>query len=168
MRLTRAAACRSLVGCLLALSMTSPVLAQPRPATVLDLASQQKSLTTFVAAVHTAGLDDTLKAAGPYTVYAPSDEAFAKMPAADRAALLGSPERLKAVLLGHIVKGEMVKMRDGDSVVTSGAVSTAAGRDLAFAVDDRDRQTVAGAHLVQWDLRADNGCVNVIDKVLLP
>ena len=167
MRLTRAAACRSLAGCLIALSLTSPVLAQPRPATVLELAAQQKNLTTFVAAVHTAGLDDTLKAAGPYTIYAPSDEAFAKMPAADRTALLGSPERLKAVLLGHVVK-DMVKMRDGDSNVTSGAVSSAAGRDLAFSVDDRDRQLVGGAHLITADLRADNGCVNVIDKVLLP
>lgn len=167
MRLTRAAACRSLAGCLIALSLTSPVLAQPRPATVLDLAAQQKNLTTFVAAVHTAGLDDTLKGAGPYTVYAPSDDAFARMPAADRAALLASPERLKAVLLGHVVN-DMVKMHDGDNAITSGSVPSAAGRDLAFSVDDRDRQLVAGAHVIQADLRADNGCVNVIDKVLLP
>lgn len=169
MRLTRAAACRSLVGCLVALSLASPVLAQPQAATVLELAAQQKNLSTFVAAVHTAGLDDTLKAAGPYTVYAPSDEAFAKMPAADRAALLGSPERLKAVLLGHLVKGETVKMRDGDGgAITSGAVSTAAGRDLAFSVDDRDRQLVGGAHVLATDMLAGNGSLNVIDKVLLP
>ena len=167
MRLTRAAACRSLAGCLLALSLTAPALAE-RPATVLDLAAQQKNLTTFVAAVHTAGLDDMLKAAGPITVYAPTDEAFAKMPAADRAALLGSPERLKAVLLGHVVK-DMVKMHDGDSgYVTSGSVPSAAGRDLVFGVDDRDRTTVAGARLVQADLQADNGSINTIDKVLLP
>jgi uncharacterized surface protein with fasciclin (FAS1) repeats len=166
MRLTRAAACRTLVGCLVALSLTSPALAQPRPATVLDLAAQQKNLTTFVAAVHTAGLDDTLKSAGPYTVYAPSDEAFAKMPAADREALLGSPERLKAVLLGHVVK-DMIKMRDGDTTVTSGSAPSAGGRDLAFALDDHERQLVGGARLIQWDLRADNGCLNVIDKVLL-
>jgi uncharacterized surface protein with fasciclin (FAS1) repeats len=167
MRLTRAAACRSLAGCLLALSLTAPALAQ-RPATVLDLAAQQKNLTTFVAAVHTAGLDDMLKAAGPITIYAPTDEAFAKMPAADRTALLGSPERLKAVLLGHVVK-DMVKMHDGDSgYITSGSVPSAAGRDLVFGTDDRDQTTVGGARLVQADLRADNGCVNTIDKVLLP
>src|ERR1700738_1406601 len=116
MRLTRAAACRTLVGCLVALSLSSPVLAQPRPANVLELAAQHKNLSTFVAAVHTAGLDDTLKAAGPYTLHAPTDEAFAKMPAADREALLASPKRLKAVLLGHVVK-DMIKMRDGDSIV---------------------------------------------------
>jgi uncharacterized surface protein with fasciclin (FAS1) repeats len=167
MRLTRAAACRSLAGCLIALSLTAPALAQ-RPATVLDLAAQQKNLTTFVAAVHTAGLDDLLKGAGPITVYAPTDEAFAKMPAADRTALLGNPERLKAVLLGHVVK-DMVKMRDADSgTITSGAVTSAAGRDIAFGVDDRDNTTVGGARLVQADLQAGNGCVNTIDKVLLP
>ena len=59
-------------------------------------------------------------------------------------------------------------MRDGDSAITSGSVTSAAGRDLAFGVDDRERTTVGGARLVQWDLQAANGCVNTIDKVLLP
>jgi len=166
MRLTRAAACRSLAGCLIALSLTSPALAQPRPATVLELAAQQKNLTTFVAAVHAAGLDDTLKGAGPFTVYAPTDEAFAKLPAADREALLHDSARLKTVLLGHVVN-DMIKMHDGDTSVTSGYVASAAGRDVRFGLDG-DRQTVSGAHVLQTDLRADNGCVNTIDKVLLP
>jgi uncharacterized surface protein with fasciclin (FAS1) repeats len=165
MRLTRAAACRSFAGCLIALSLAAPALAQ-RPATVLELASQQKNLSTFVAAVHTAGLDDTLRAAGPVTVYAPTDEAFARIPAADRAALLADPARLRTILLGHVVR-DMVKMRDGDAAITSGSVTNAAGRELGFAVDG-DRTTVGGAHLIQADLRADNGCVNTIDKVLLP
>ena len=129
MRLTRAAAFRSLAGCLLALSLTGPALAQPRAATVLDLAGQQKNLTTFVAAVHAAGLDDTLKAAGPITVYAPTDEAFAKLPAADRDALMHDPARLKALLLGHVVN-DMIKMRDGDSTITSGSVASAGGGTL--------------------------------------
>jgi uncharacterized surface protein with fasciclin (FAS1) repeats len=166
MRLTRVAACRSLVGCLFALSLAAPALAQPRLATVLELAAQQKNLTTFVQAVHTAGLDDMLKGAGPITVYAPSDEAFAKLPAAERDSLLSSPDRLRTLILGHLVK-DMVKMRDGDSAVTSGSVENAAGRELAFATDDRDRTTVGGAHLLATDLRADNGCVNVIDRVLI-
>jgi uncharacterized surface protein with fasciclin (FAS1) repeats len=165
MRLTRAAACRSIAGCLLALSLGSPALAQP--ATVLDLAAQQKNLTTFVAAVHTAGLDDTLKAAGPYTIYAPTDDAFAKLPAAQRTALLADPARLKAVILGHVVK-DRVMMHDGDTWVSSGSVSSVAGRDIAFALDGNDRSTVGGAGLVRWDLRADNGSLNTIDKVLLP
>jgi uncharacterized surface protein with fasciclin (FAS1) repeats len=165
MRLTRAAAFRSLAGCLLALSLTGPALAQPRPATVLDLAAQQKNLTTFVAAVHAAGLDDTLKAAGPITVYAPTDEAFAKLPAADRDALMHDPARLKALLLGSVVN-DMILMRDGDSTITSGSVPTAGGRSLEFGVDG-DRATVGGAHVVTSDLKAGNGCITTIDKVLL-
>ncbi|MDB5027503.1 MAG: hypothetical protein JWO66_1192 [Candidatus Eremiobacteraeota bacterium] len=166
MRLTLAAAFRTLAGCLIALSLTSPALAKPRPATVLDLAAQQSNLTTFVAAVHTAGLDSVLKAAGPITVYAPTDEAFAKLAPAQRDALLKDPARLKACILGHVVNDE-VRMRDGDTAVTSGAIASAAGPEVRFGVDG-ERQTVGGAHLLQSDLRADNGRVHTIDKVLLP
>jgi len=165
MRLTRAAAFRSLAGCLLALSLTGPALAQPRAATVLDLAGQQKNLTMFVAAVHAAGLDDTLKAAGPLTVYAPTDDAFAKLPAADRDALMHDPARLKALLLGLTVNA-MIVMRDGETAVTSGTAPTAGGSSLTFGMDG-DRQTVAGAHVVSRDLRADNGCITTLDKVPL-
>jgi uncharacterized surface protein with fasciclin (FAS1) repeats len=165
MRLTRAAAFRSFAGCLLALSLTGPALAQPRAATVLELAAQQKNLNTFVAAVHTAGLDDMLKAAGPITIYAPTDEAFAKLPAAQREALLSDPARLKALLLGHVVN-DMIKMRDGDSTITSGSVPSAGGGTLQFGLDG-ERTTVGGAHVISYDMRADNGCITTIDKVLL-
>jgi uncharacterized surface protein with fasciclin (FAS1) repeats len=165
MRLTRAAAFRSFAGCLLALSLTGPALAQPRAATVLELAAQQKNLNTFVAAVHTAGLDDMLKAAGPITIYAPTDEAFAKIPAAQREALMSDPARLKALLLGHVVN-DMIKMRDGDSTITSGSVPSAGGGTLTFGLDG-ERTTVGGAHVISYDLRADNGCITTIDKVLL-
>lgn len=165
MRLTRAAAFRSLAGCLLALSLTGPALAQPRAATVLELAAQQKNLNTFVAAVHTAGLDDMLKAAGPITIYAPTDEAFAKLPAAQRESLMNDPARLKALLLGHVVN-DMIKMRDGDSTITSGSVSSAGGGTLSFGLDG-ERTTVGGAHIVSYDLTAGNGCITTIDKVLL-
>ena len=165
MRLTRAAAFRSFAGCLLALSLTGPALAQPRAATVLELAAQQKNLNTFVAAVHTAGLDDALKAAGPFTIYAPTDEAFAKIPAAQREALMNDPARLKALLLGHVVN-DMIKMRDGDSTITSGSVPSAGGGTLMFGLDG-ERTTVGGAHVISYDLRADNGCITTIDKVLL-
>ncbi len=165
MRLTRAAACRSLVGGLIALTLTAPALAQPRPATVLDLAAQQKNLTTFVSAVHAAGLDDTLRGAGPLTVYAPTDEAFAKLPAAERDSLMADPARLKALLLGHVVN-DMVLIHDGDSTITSGSVTTAGGRDLTFG-GDSGRPMVGGAHVVQADLRANNGAITTIDKVML-
>jgi uncharacterized surface protein with fasciclin (FAS1) repeats len=165
MRLTRAAAFRSIAGCLLALSLTGPALAQPRAATVLELAAQQKNLNTFVAAVHAAGLDATLKAAGPITIYAPTDEAFAKLPAAQREALMNDPVRLKALLLGHVVN-DMIKMHDGDSTITSGSVPSVAGNQLVFGTD-QDRATVGGAHVITADLMANNGCITTIDKVLL-
>ena len=165
MRLTRAAACRSLVGCVLALTLTAPALAQ-QPRTVLDLAAQQKNLSTFVAAVHTAGLDDILKAAGPITVYAPTDAAFAKLSDAERSALLSDPARLKALITGSIIN-QLVVMHDGDAWVTSGSIASVGGRDIVFGTDG-ERSTVGGAHVVQTDLRAENGSITTVDKVLLP
>jgi uncharacterized surface protein with fasciclin (FAS1) repeats len=165
MRLTRIAVCRSLAASLFALALAVPAAALTS-ATVLDVAAQQKNLNTFVAAVHTAGLDDALRAAGPLTVYAPTDEAFAKLPAAERTALLGDPARLKAVLLGHIVN-VAIRMRQDDSIVTSGLVPTAGGREIAFGVDG-ERTTVGAAHLLKADIQAGNGSINTIDKVLLP
>ncbi len=164
MRLTRVAAFRSIAACLLALTVSAPAFAQ-RTATVLDLAAQQKNLTTFIAAVHAAGLDDTLKAAGPLTVYAPTDEAFAKLAPADRDALMHDSARLKALLMRHVVN-EMVLMNDGNSRVTSGSVPSAGGSMLTFGADG-DRSTVNGARVVVTDLRADNGSITTIDKVLL-
>ena len=163
MRLTRAAACRSLVGCVLALMLTVPAAAHP--ATLIALASQQKDLTTFVAAIHKAGLDDTFAGAGPYTIFAPTDEAFARMPATDRDALLASPERLKALILGHTVK-DLITMRDGESTISSGSVKSVGGREIQFGMRG-DAQTVDGAQVVRADLRADNGSLTKIDKVPL-
>lgn len=167
MRFTRAFALRSLAAGLLAAALTVPASAgQPRPATILELAAQQKNLTTFVAAVHTAGLDDQLRGAGPLTVYAPTDDAFARLPAAQREALLADPARLKNVLLGHVVT-EKIVMNDGERMVSSGSIASAAGRDLVFGMDG-ERATVSDAHLVRADMQADNGSINTIDRVLLP
>jgi uncharacterized surface protein with fasciclin (FAS1) repeats len=165
MRLTRAAACRAFAGCLIATTLIAPAAASAPPATVLDLAAQQKNLSTFVVAVHTAGLDDLFRGPGPLTVYAPNDAAFARLPDADRAALMSSPDRLRALILGLVVKDNIV-MHDGDVTVTSGSATTAGGRDIAFALDG-DRQTVAGAHVVHTDMRAGNGRVDEIDKVVM-
>jgi uncharacterized surface protein with fasciclin (FAS1) repeats len=78
---------------------------------------------------------------------------------------MSDPARLKALLLGHVVN-DMIKMRDGDSTITSGSVPSAAGGTLSFGVDG-ERTTVGGAHVISSDLRADNGCITTIDKVLL-
>lgn len=166
MRLTRIAACRSLVGCLIALTLTAPALAGARPATVLDLAAQQKNLTTFVAAVHTAGLDDMLRGTGPYTIYAPTNDAFDRMPAAQRDALMNDPVRLKALVLGLVVN-DNVLVHQGDGVTTGGAVMTVGGGKVAFGGDE-GRPTFGGARILASDLQAGNGYVTTIDKVLMP
>jgi len=169
MRLSRAAACRSIAGCLLALTIASgaPAAAAPAPpAGLLDLAAQQKDLTTFVAAVKTAGLESRLNGAGPMVVFAPTDEAFAKMPAAERTSLLADPERLKALVLGGLALDSVV-MNDGESSVSHGWIASATSGKLVFGIED-GRQTVNSAHLVRTDLRAANGTLNEIDRVLLP
>lgn len=166
MRLTRVAACRSLIGCLIALTLTAPALAATRPATVLDLAAQRKDLSTFVAAVHTAGLDDMLRGNGPYTVYAPTNDAFDRLPAAQRQALLSDPVKLKAMLLGLVVN-DTVLVRQGGATATSGAVKTVGGGQVAFGGDE-ERPTVGGAGVVAADLQAGNGYVTTIDKVPMP
>jgi 23S rRNA (adenine2503-C2)-methyltransferase len=166
MRLSRAAACRSVASCLLALTFSAATVAAAPPPTVFDLAAQQKNLITFVAAVKTAGLEQTLRGAGPVTVFAPTDEAFGKMPAAERASLLGSPDRLKALILGLVVN-ESVVMKDGDTLVNSGWIATAGGGKLAFGSGD-GRQMVGTSHVVNTDLRAANGSITTIDQVLLP
>jgi uncharacterized surface protein with fasciclin (FAS1) repeats len=166
MRLSRAAACRSIAGCLLALTLGAPFVAAASPATILDVAAQQKDLTTFVAAVKTAGLESALRAAGPMTVFAPTDAAFAKMPAADRDALLADAGKLKSVLLG-MVANEAFLMRDGDTFVTSGWVASASGGKLMFGGTDKE-QTVGQARIVRSDLRAGNGSLTTIDRVILP
>lgn len=169
MRLSRAAACRSIAGCLLALTLASgaPAAAAPNtPAGLLDLAAQQKDLTTFVAAVKTAGLESRLNGAGPMVVFAPTDAAFAKMPAADRAGLLADPARLKELILGSIAL-ESVVMNDNDGAVWQGSLASMGTGKLVFGAEG-GRQTVNAAHLVRADLRAANGTLNEIDRVLLP
>lgn len=166
MRLSTVSARRTIAGCLLAFTLAAPSVAGAQPSSVLDLAAQQKNLTTFVAAVHTAGLDDMLKAPGPLTIFAPTDDAFAKIPDADRVALLANPERCKALILGLMVK-EAVIMRDGDTTVGSGYADSAGGSRVTFGTDGDGGQTVNGVHVVGTDMRAANGTINTLAAVPL-
>jgi uncharacterized surface protein with fasciclin (FAS1) repeats len=166
MRLTLASARCAIAGCLFVLTLAASASAATRPQSVLELAAQQKDLSTFVAAVHTAGLDGTLSAAGPMTVFAPTNDAFAKMPDADRAALLASPDRLKALILGLTID-DLILMNDGDESVANGAIASAAGPNVTFALDGGGGQTVDGVHVVRTDLRAANGSITTLAAVPL-
>lgn len=118
---------------------------------------------TLVAAVKAAGLVETLEGKGPFTVFAPTDEAFKKLPAGTLETLLKpeNKEKLKGILLYHVVAGEVLA-KD----VKAGKVKTAQGSDATIATTGG--VTINGAKVVKTDVLASNGVIHVIDTVILP
>ena len=130
-------------------------------ADIVDTAVSAGSFKTLVAAVQQAGLVDTLKGPGPFTVFAPTDEAFAKIPKAQLDALLKDKAALTRVLTYHVVPG---KVMAGD--VKAGKVGTVEGDSLTLAT--QGGVSVDRAKVVKADIVADNGVIHVIDSVLMP
>ena len=132
---------------------------------IVDTAVAAGSFKTLVAAVKAAGLVDTLKGAGPFTVFAPTDEAFAKLPKGTLDSLLKpeNKQKLTSILTLHVVPGRLA------AADVSGAsnATTVQGTDLLFAASG-DGVTVDRAKVVQADIFATNGVIHVIDRVLLP
>ena len=128
---------------------------------IVDTAVAAGSFKTLAAALQAAGLVDTLKGKGPFTVFAPTDEAFAKIPKADLDALLKDKAKLTAVLTYHVVPGT-VMAKD----VKAGKVKTVQGGELTVAT--AGGVTVDSAKVVKTDIVADNGVIHVIDSVVLP
>jgi uncharacterized surface protein with fasciclin (FAS1) repeats len=132
---------------------------------IVDTAAGTGTFNTLVAAVQAAGLVDALKADGPFTVFAPTDEAFAKLPAGTVDNLL-KPEnidQLRAILTYHVVSGKVMA-----SQVTDGlSAATLNGQNLDFAVN-KGGVSVSGAGIVATDVGASNGVIHVIDTVLIP
>ena len=133
-------------------------------ANILDTAVAAGTFTNLVAAVQAAGLADTLKGPGPFTVFAPNDEAHTHLPDGVLADLLKpeNVETLKAVLLFHVVPGKVT----ADELTTMTYLHTAGGSQLA--VDATDVVKVGGATVIHADIAADNGIIHVIDGVLSP
>lgn len=132
-------------------------------ADIVDTAVSAGSFNTLVTAVKAAGLVDTLKGDGPFTVFAPTDEAFAKLPAGTVENLLQNPEKLKQVLLYHVVSGkvmaaDVVKIKKAKTVQGSEAKVTVNGSNVM----------IDGANVVKTDIVTDNGVIHVIDAVILP
>lgn len=142
---------------LLSLSLSAPAFA----ADIVDTAVSAGSFNTLVTAVKAAGLVDTLKGKGPFTVFAPTDEAFAKIPKAQLDALLKDKAKLSAVLTYHVVPGA-VMAKD----VKAGSVKTVQGSALTVKTDGG--VMVDGAKVVKTDIKADNGVIHVIDSVIMP
>lgn len=128
---------------------------------IVDTAVGAGTFKTLATALQAAGLVDTLKGKGPFTVFAPTDEAFAKIPKADLDALLKDKAKLTAVLTYHVVPGT-VMAKD----VKAGRVKTVQGGELTVAT--AGGVTVDGAKVVKTDIVADNGVIHVIDSVVLP
>jgi uncharacterized surface protein with fasciclin (FAS1) repeats len=128
---------------------------------IVETAVAAGSFKTLATALQAAGLVDTLKGKGPFTVFAPTDEAFAKIPKADLDALLKDKAKLTAVLTYHVVPGK-VMAKD----VKAGKVKTVQGSELT--VGTTGGVTVDSAKVTKTDIVASNGVIHVIDSVVLP
>ncbi len=134
-------------------------------ADIVDTAVSAGSFNTLVAAVKAAGLVDTLKGEGPFTVFAPTDEAFAKLPAGTVEDLL-KPEnkaKLQAILTYHVVPGKVLAA----DVVKLTSATTVQGQDVGIKVSDAG-VSVDNALVVKTDIETSNGVIHVIDSVILP
>jgi uncharacterized surface protein with fasciclin (FAS1) repeats len=131
-------------------------------ADIVDTAVSAGNFNTLVTAVKAAGLVQTLKGAGPYTVFAPTDEAFAKIPKAQLDALIADKDALKKVLLYHVVSG---KVSSGD-VVKLKSAKTAQGSDVM--IDASSGVMINSSKVVMADVMTSNGIIHAIDTVLMP
>ena len=134
----------------------------PRAVSVADTLASQPTLSTLNGLVAKAGLTDTLKGTGPFTVFAPTNDAFSKVPAATLQALANDPVKLKAVLSYHVLPGKVMA-----ADVKNGNSKTVNGADLALSRAG-DFVTVDDALVQTPDISATNGIVHIVDGVLMP
>lgn len=141
----------------------APVLAHNHgEQTIVDIAVANGNFTTLVAAVQAAGLAETLSGEGPFTVFAPTDDAFAALPEGTVEALLDDIDTLSAILTYHVVPGAVMS---GD--LTDGMTAeTVNGQSVTISLGDGVQ--VDGANVVMADIEASNGVIHVIDAVILP
>jgi uncharacterized surface protein with fasciclin (FAS1) repeats len=162
MGITAANACPNATG---KKTETTPVAAQPNQAgTIVEIAAGNPAFSTLVKAVQAAGLAETLSGKGPFTVFAPTNEAFAALPQGTLEKLLQPENRdmLRKVLTYHVVSGDLMA-KD----LRSGSVATVEGSPVAVQVQNGSVK-VNNANVVKADIDAKNGVIHVIDTVLLP
>ena len=129
---------------------------------IVDTAVSAGSFTTLVTALQKAGLVETLKGAGPFTVFAPNDEAFAKIPSDQLNVLLADKEKLTAVLTYHVVPGKVM------AADVAGLTSAKTVQGEEIRIDTSDGVKVNDATVIKTDIVASNGVIHVIDTVLMP
>jgi len=130
---------------------------------IVEIASGNESFKTLVQAVTAAGLVDTLTGEGPFTVFAPTDEAFAKLPEETLESLLANPAELTKVLTYHVVPGKVM----AEDVVTLTKATTVQGQDVTIKVEG-ETVMVNDSKVTTTDIEGTNGVIHVIDTVLLP
>ena len=145
-----------------ALMIATPALAGSMDKDIVDTAAAAGSFNTLLAAATAAGLVDTLKSDGPFTVFAPTDDAFAALPEGTVEALLADPEALAGILTYHVVPGAVMST----DLVDDMKAGTVNGAEITIDLDDG--VMVNDATVVAADIETSNGVIHVIDKVILP
>ena len=129
---------------------------------IAELAVAAEGLTTLVAALKAADLVGALSGEGPFTVLAPTDDAFNDLPEGTLESLLADTEKLKTVLLSHVIEGAVL----ADTVVTLNSATTLSGQTLAISTANGVK--IGGAGVLKTDIMASNGVIHLIDKVITP
>jgi uncharacterized surface protein with fasciclin (FAS1) repeats len=151
--------------CSTAASPTPAPTPTPAPAgDIVVVATDAGVFGTLLKAATAAGLVETLQGEGPFTVFAPTDEAFAALPEGTLEALLADPEALKKVLLYHVVEGKVTS----DQVVGMTTATSVEGSPIAISVKDGTVYLNDSAKVVTADVMASNGVIHIIDAVILP
>jgi uncharacterized surface protein with fasciclin (FAS1) repeats len=142
--------------------MATAAFADGHSKDIVDTAVDAGSFTTLVAAVEAAGLVDTLKGEGPFTVFAPTDDAFAALPEGTVEGLLADPDALASILTYHVVAGKVMStdLSDGMTAATVNGADVTIKTEGGVMVND--------AAVTAADVEASNGVIHVIDKVILP
>ncbi|RJF98836.1 fasciclin domain-containing protein [Noviherbaspirillum saxi] len=131
-------------------------------ADIIETASTTPTFKTFVSAAKAAGVADTLKNSGPYTVFAPTDSAFDKLPPGTMSELMKDKAKLAELLTHHVVPGKIAVAE-----VKPGKVKTVQGQEVTLK-NDNGKVTFDNANVIQSDVMADNGVIHEIDTVILP
>ncbi|MGD1941325.1 MAG: fasciclin domain-containing protein [Leptolyngbyaceae cyanobacterium] len=129
--------------------------------TIVDIAVNNEGFSTLVAAVTAAGLVETLQSAGPFTVFAPNDDAFAKLPPGTVQTLVQNPPQLARILTYHVAMGKHTK----DDLIKMGQIDSVEGAPIP--IDGTEAFEVKNATVLAADIEADNGIIHVLDNVIL-
>lgn len=153
---------RTLLSITAAAALGTSAFADGHGMDIVDTAVSAGTFNTLVAAVTAAGLVDTLKGEGPFTVFAPTDDAFAALPEGTVEALLADPEALAAILTYHVIAGQVMSIDLSEGLMAA----TVNGAEVTITLEGGAK--VNGANIVAADIAATNGVIHVIDAVILP